>query len=587
MNRREIVDEYIRLGWVPFAYEGQFTPPKGWQRSTVEEDTADKIARADTPIAVLTGKVSNLLVVDIDGRNGADPKAFMDHYGLSYRSTRVHKSASPGSYHILFKFPADLESLPKTKGERTGVSALQGVDLLADGAHIFAPPTVRVGHPEKPDGSYELLVDAPIADAPDALIVDWISATTRQTPEGKPVGQINPHDYDRVLSLHKRNIEMAAQAKPGSRDDTCVARIGSSVRIALAMPDVVLSVERVKQDFEQGVPYEIKDLDGKIERAVEWAEHHAWKELTQPEGTLPDGIPPERAGEFFDELNRLRLKQAAKKAFELEVLENETATLDIGGVINGSDLLRKPRTNPQWVVDGLINYGGSALLTGKYKSGKSTLMLNLIKALTSGESFLGKFMVPGPMRVAYVDMELGESMAQRWISEVQGIDASKLEYIDRRGQGHRLNMRSESLRSKWARMLLEREVEVLIVDPLSPIMSALGIEENHAESVRPLMDSFDMLAVEANLKAVVVSHHTGHQDPNRARGSTAFMDWAGSFMSVVRQGEEYDSPRFFRASGRDVALNATELTFHPEHRELRLAGPAQFDFGGESEDTPW
>jgi hypothetical protein len=586
MNRREIVADYLDRGWVPFAYEGQFTPPVGWQRSTVEDDTLDRVANADTPVAVLTGKASNILVVDLDGRNGADVKAFFDHYGLSYRATRVHKSASPGSFHVFFNFPKELESLPKTKGERTGVAALQGADLLADGAHIFVPPTVRVGHPEKPDGAYELLVDSPIIDPPDALVVDWIAATTRQTPEGKAVGQINPNDYDRVLALHKRNIEIAAEAPQGSRDDTCVARIGSSIRIALAMPDVVLSVEKVREDFYQGVPYEIKDLDGKIERAVEWAEQHAWKELAQPDGELPDGIPPERAGEFWEEVHKLRMKDAAKRAFELEKLERDTAVVDIGSVINGTDLLNKPRTTPQWVVQGLINYGGSALLTGKYKSGKSTLMLNLIKSLTTGEDFLGKFSVPHPMRVAYVDMELGENMAQRWISEVHGLDASRLEYIDRKGQGFRLNMKSETLRSKWARVLLEREVDVLIIDPLSPIMSALGIDENSAETVRPLMDSFDMLAVEANLKAVVVSHHTGHQDPNRARGSTAFMDWASSFMSVVRQGEEYDSPRFFRASGRDVALNATELTFNLEHRELRLAGPVDFDFG-EEEETPW
>jgi archaellum biogenesis ATPase FlaH len=586
-DRKELVADYIERGWVPFAYEGMFTPPKGWQRSVVQEDTLSRIVNTDTPVAVLTGKVSGLLVVDLDGRNGADVKAFLEHYRLGPRSTRVHKSASPGSYHILFKWPERLESLPKTKGERTGVPALTGTDLLADGAHIFAPPTVRVGHPEKPDGAYELLVDVPLIEPPEALLVDWQSAVTRQTPEGKAVGQINPNDYDTVLKLHQRNIEIAAEAVQGSRDDVCVARIGSSIRIALAMPDVVLSTERVKSDFENGVPYEIKDLAGKIERAVEWAEQHQWKELTQ-QSELPDGVPPDKANDFFEELSRLRLKAAAKRAFDLEELERQTAIVDIGAVVNATELLKRPRTNPRWVVDGLINHGASALLTGKYKAGKSTLMLNLIKALTTGGEFLGKFQVPGPMRVAYVDMELGEDMAQRWIREVSGIDTDLLEYIDRRGQGYKLNMQSESLRSKWVRMLMEREVDVLIIDPLSPIMSALGVEENSSQTVRPMLDAFDTLAVEANLKAIVVTHHTGHQDANRARGSTAFMDWAGSFMSVVRQGEEYDSPRYFRASGRDVALNATELTFHPEHRELRLAGPVDIDFGGDdNEDKPW
>lgn len=572
MDRRRIVSDYLMNGWVPFAYSGQFTPPGGWQRSTVTDNTLNEIADASTPVAILLGKVSGIVVIDIDQRNGGNVKAFMDHYGIGPKDTRVHRSASPGSFHMFFKFPDELEELPKTKGERTGIPALSGADMLADGSHVLAPPSVRVGHPDKPDGQYEVAVDVPVMDMPPALLVDWMSAITRQTPEGKSVGQINPNDYDRVLGLHKRNIEIAAEAIPGTRDDVCMSRIGSSVRIAQAMPDVVLSVDKIREDFTNGVPYEIKDIDGKLSRAVEWAEQHAWKELVAPEGTLPDGVPADRAGEFFDELNKLRVREAAKRAFKMEELERETSYLEVGPVLNGTDFLGSEPPAPEWIVDGLVHYGGSALLTGKYKSGKSTLMLNLIAALTTGSVFLGQFGVSKPKRVAYIDMELGRGMAWRWLKDIPNIDTSKLLYIPRVGQGNQLNMRSETLRANMARMLIENEVDVLIIDPLSPIMSALGVDENSADVVRPLLDSFDMLKTEANLEAIVVSHHTGHQDPSRARGSTAFMDWASSFMSVVRQGEEFDSPRTFRASGRDVAVNTAELMFESHHRKLVLSG---------------
>lgn len=583
-NRREMVNDYLMREWVIFAYEGQFTPPKAWQRSEVNEGTLDLVSSANTPVALLLGKVSGVVAIDLDARNGGDAKKFLEHYGLGPRSTRVHQSASPGSYHMLFKFPEELEHLQKTKGERTGVTALTGVDMLADGAHILLPPTVRVGHPEKPDGEYKLLVDLPIADMPEALKVDWLAATSRQTPEGKAVGMISPSEYDQVLSLHKRNIEIAAQAREGTRDDTCMARIGSSIRIALGMPDVVLSIEKVREDFEQGVGYTIRDLDGKIARAVEWAEKHAWQELTMPEGSLPDGIPPEKAGQYFEELDKLRLREAAKRAFKLEVLEKETAILDIGDVEAGDIFLTSPTINPQWVVEGLIPFNGSTLLTGKFKAGKSTLMINLIQALTSGGRFLDQFQVPHAMNVGYVDMELGRDLAKRWIKDMTGLNPAKLQYLDRKGRGYTLNMRSETLRSKWVRMLLEKEVDVLIIDPLSPIMSSLGVDENSAEVVRPLLDSFDSLAVEANLKAIVVSHHTGHQDPNRARGSTAFMDWASSFMSVIRQGEEYDSPRVFRASGRDVAVDTGELLFDRRLRKLKLSAVSPVV---DTTEAPW
>lgn len=582
-DRASLVKDYLSRGWTIFPYEGQFTPPKAWQRSVVDENTEDLIVSSNTPLALLLGKVSGVVAIDIDGRNGGDAKKFLEHYGLGPKSTRVHLSASPGSYHLLFKFPEELDHLQKTKGERTGVAALTGVDMLADGSHILLPPTVRVGHPEKPDGEYRLHVDLPIADMPEALKVDWIAATTRQTPEGKAVGEISPRDYDQVLSLHKKNIEMAAEAKEGTRDDTCMARISSSVRIALAMPDVVLSVEKVREEFENGVPYAIRDLDGKIQRAIEWAEKHAWQELTMPEGTLPDGIPPEKAGEYFEELNKLRVREAAKRAFRIEVLEKETSVLDIGEIENGSVFLTTPTINPSWVVDGLIPFEGSTMLTGKFKSGKSTLMINLIQALTTGGKFLNRFDVPHAMNVAYVDMELGRDMAKRWIKELPNVNVDRLEYLNRKGRGYTLDMRSETLRAKWARMLIERDVDVLIIDPLSPIMSALGVDENSNEVVRPMLDAFDSLVVEANLKGLVVSHHTGHQDPNRARGATAFMDWASSFMSIIRQGEEYDSPRIFRANGRDVAVDTAELLFDRPSRTLKLAGSVSLP----DTDTPW
>jgi hypothetical protein len=582
-DRREIVADYLRRGWVPFAYEGQFTPPPGWQRSQTDETTLDRISDSKTPIGLLVGKPSGIVVVDIDGRNGGDPKAFLEHYNLGPRSTRVIQSASPGSFHLYFKYPEGYDHLQKTKGERTGVDALKGVDLLADGAHVFAPPTVRVGHPEKSDGDYRVKVDAEVAELPEALLVDWLAAVTRSTPEGKPVGEIRTGDIDRVLELHKRNVEIAAEAVQGTRDDVVTGRIGSSIRIALALPDSVLSVEKVKQDFENGVPYEIKDFDGKIERAVHWAEQHAWMELVEPEGELPSGVPLDKASDYFEELGRLRVRAAAKRAFEMEELERQTAYEEVGEVLRGDAFMKNRPNKPVWVVKGLIRQDASALMAGKYKVGKSTFMLNLIKSLTTGTPFLGRFEVDKPMTVAYVDMELGDGLAWDWLRETEGIDYSKLVYMDRMGKGRRMNMRSDTLRANTARMLRENGVDVLIIDPLSPIMSSLGMDENGAETVRPLLDSFDMLKVEAELKALVVSHHTGHQDQTRARGSTAFMDWPSSYFSVVRNGEEYDSPRLFQAMGRDVLVPPAALNFDLKTRTLSLADPLA-EFGMHKKD---
>lgn len=569
--RVDLVEDYIARGWTPFSYEGQFTPGPGWQHSTVTSSTLKEISEKDTPVALLMGEPSKMVCVDIDPRNGGDIEAFLKHYKVP--KTRIHSTPSKG-WHVLFKYGG---SLKKTKGEKTGVDALKGVDLLANGAHILAPPTARVNHPEgKPDGQYKILVDVDPIDLPEELEHDWQEALVKHLPEDVKVGELlSEENHEWALQIHNRNVQIAAAAEEGNRDDACIARIGASMRIALVLPDEVLSIDRVKEDFETACPYEIKDLEGKILRAIEWARDRAWTEPQKPkEAVLPEGVPPSMAPEYWDALNKLRVRSAASETFKMEQIETAARQVRFGDFVEGTDFHKNRPDNPRWLMERLIPWGGSVLLAGQYKAGKSTLMLNLIKALTTGTPFLGMFSVPEPLKVAYVDLELGRSLAWDWFDEIPGMDFSKVVYIPRVGQGAQLHMQSESIRSKWARRLRQAEVDVLIIDPLSPVMSGIGIDENSAETVRPMLDAFDVLKVEAGLKSVIATHHTGHQNAGRARGSTAFLDWPAAFMSITKQGEDEDSPRAFRAFGRDVSVSTTQLMFEAKTRTMTLSSAA-------------
>ena len=569
-TRIDLVEDYLRRGWVPFAYAGEFTPGPGWQQSTTGPNTLTEVGAADTPVGILMGEASKLVCVDIDPRNGGDIEAFLKHYQI--RRTRVHSTPSKG-WHVLFKYGG---SLKKTKGEKTGVAALKGVDLLANGAHILAPPTVRVNHPEgKPDGQYRVLEDVDPIELPEQMEHDWQEALITHLPTDVKAGELlDEEDHDWALHIHNSNVRTAAVADEGSRDDTCIARIGASMRIAMALPDLVLSIDKVREDFENACPYEIKDLDGKVKRAVEWAVERAWTAPEKPkDAVLPEGVPPTMAAEYWDALNRLRVRSAAADTYKLEQIEAAARQVRFGEFVEGSEFHRNRPSNPRWLMQGLIPWGGSVLLAGQYKAGKSTLMLNLIKALTTGSRFLGSFDVPHPLKVAYVDLELGESLAWDWMDEIPGIDFSRTVYVPRVGQGSQLHMQSETIRSKWARKLRQSGVDVLIIDPLSPIMSALNINENE-NGVRAMLDAFDVLKVEAGLKSVIVTHHTGHQNTGRARGNSAFMDWPAAFMALVKQGEDEDSPRAFRAFGRNVSVSTTSLTFDDKTHTLMLSSAA-------------
>jgi AAA domain-containing protein/bifunctional DNA primase/polymerase-like protein len=567
-SRIDAVQDYLNRGWVPFAYGGQFTPGEGWQNSTVGPNTLMEVAGADTPIGLLLGTPSKTVVLDVDPRNGGDIKAVLEHFQIP--QTRVHSTPSKG-WHLIFKYHG---SLKKTKGEKTGIPALKGVDLLANGSHILAPPTVRVNHPEgKPDGQYKVMLDVEPIELPENVESVWQDAIVTHLPDDVKAGELlSEESYGWALQIHRNNVSIAARADEGTRDDVCMARLGSSMRIALSLPDEVLSIDKVRDDFLEGVSYEIKDLDGKAKRAVEWAQDRAWTEPPRPEGsTLPEGVPVEMATEYFAALASLRVREAAKTTFNLERIEREARQVRFGEFMEGEKFHTNRPNNPRWLMKGLVPYGGSVLLAGQYKAGKSTLMLNLIKALTTATPFLGQFEVPNALKVAYVDLELGHSLAWDWFDEIPEVDFKRLVYVPRVGQGGQLYMQSETIRSKWARQLRQADVDVLIVDPLSPVMSALGIDENSTETVRPMLDAFDVLKVEAGLKSVIVTHHTGHQNTGRARGATAFMDWPAAFMSVSKQGEDENSPRSFRAFGRDVSVPMSSLIFDEPTRTLALS----------------
>lgn len=570
MSRSEIVKDYVSRGWVPFGYASLFTPPVAWQNSTTPDlgpEDIDLLDRSDNPLAILLGKPSGIVVIDVDPQNSGTIKSLTDRYGVEIKDTRVVSTPS-GGWHLYYAYPTDVERLPRVINAGRVLEGLDGIDFLADASHVIAPPTARTGHPSKPDGAYRVRQGNPVAPLPAAILADWLAATEKASPHGGTAGVLAPARYSWATRMHAANLQATDDALPGERDTTAFSRIASSVRLAKAVPDSVLSVDRVAEDYA-GVSYEIRDLTGKIARATEFAEAHPWETL-EPETLsfeLPDSVAPEDAWEFYAKLREGRLKDVVRESLVQERIERDAARVIVSDLWSADEFLASPIDQPEWLVDGVLHNQGKVLLAAQYKAGKSTMTLELVRALTSGTPFLGSFRVPTPKTVAYFDLELGEVMLHRWMSDVPGINRSRLRGKSLLGRARELDTRSDALRNRLARQLREAGADVLIIDPLSPLMSTLALDENKSDSVRPLLDSFDALSVEAGLSGLVVTHHAGHENPGRARGSTAFMDWPSAIWNIRRS--ESDS-RSFSAAGRDVMVTSRDLVFDPRSRALTL-----------------
>jgi hypothetical protein len=90
---------------------------------------------ANANIGIVTGEISNLIVIDIDPEHGGD--ASLDRLELQFGRLPSTIEAITGGEgrHLYFAHPGGLI------GNRTGLA--QGIDLRGDGGYIAAPPSIH------------------------------------------------------------------------------------------------------------------------------------------------------------------------------------------------------------------------------------------------------------------------------------------------------------------------------------------------------------------------------------------------------------------------------------------------------------
>lgn len=148
---------------IPIAPGKKSPPLVEWEefqnrKATDEEITEWWTKTPDANIAIITGKISNLAVVDFDKY---DPKYSEDTALEYFPDTILTPSvATPGGgTHLYFQSPHE--------GLRNNARALPGIDLRAEGGYVVAPPSVngngkRYEWLVRPDGTFE--------DVPDGYI---------------------------------------------------------------------------------------------------------------------------------------------------------------------------------------------------------------------------------------------------------------------------------------------------------------------------------------------------------------------------------------------------------------------------------
>jgi RecA-family ATPase len=162
-------------------------------------------------------------------------------------------------------------------------------------------------------------------------------------------------------------------------------------------------------------------------------------------------------------------------------------------IVLGADYLRLPRESQTWIVEGLLPVGGSMLIFGAAKAGKSFAALQLAACVSSGVEWLG-FDAPEPRKAVYIQLDTPRSI---WADRVQ-----KLADAGHPVEGVHFGDR-ETFETHPFDILRDDHAELLrsSVEPLAPGLVVIDtIREAHSGEEN---DSTAMQQVVARLEAAV------------------------------------------------------------------------------------
>lgn len=267
-----------------------------------------------------------------------------------------------------------------------------------------------------------------------------------------------------------------------------------------------------------------------------------------------------------------------------EHAKEKLATLKAAGAtpLNGHSLtqfLNQPDEEERYRIDKLWPAEGRVLLAAAAKTGKTTLVAaNLIPALVDGTPFLDTFTpTQTQRRVALFNMEVGPRTLRRWMRESDIDNADNVLIINLRGKAGSLQLNSDAGRKQTAQFLADHQTDIVILDPLAPLLASLGLDENSNSDVAQFFAWWSEMLGVAGVTDDLVVHHTGHAG-DRSRGASRLLDEPDAIWTLTK-GQESEptdqdvfpmAPRFLGAYGRDVDLPARRLQFDPATRNLAL-----------------
>lgn len=516
-----------------------------WQKKATCDETRIRDWWTQHPQANIGGHPgANQVVLDVDGVDHGGDDGFESVEGYDLPETFKCYTGNGGEHHW-FTLPDDGEEYKTTQ---TG--ALPGVDLRGAKGYVVLPGSIHPnGQPYLLDVDGEKVDPRPLGELPAlrgiSVAPGWLLDLCRGTSTDEPLKDRGKATEGIFRASLRAGLvaKYKDEAQVGNRNNTLFRYACEARRHELDM----------EQDWVR-VGQEV-GLDAGEVRAV----------LRSAAQAEPMGAASHER-EIARELERLQVREEANRRLRAGRAPDPT-TLARPGTM--ADLLKMDLGEPGYLVENLWPENGRVVLTAAKKTGKTTMVGNVLRSLLDGGSFLGNFPVKPGNKVYLIDNEMNSKALQKWYRE---FDAQHYENLfveclrENREYGRRVfNPLDETNRAVWAERIAATGANVVVLDCLRPQMDALGLDENHEAGL--FLDAMDALIQQAGVPHLLVVHHSGHLE-GRARGDSRIGDWPDAEWKLNKKTEQ--GTRSFQAYGRDVSVPAQALKYTAENRLLEL-----------------
>ncbi|WP_156842821.1 AAA family ATPase [Novosphingobium aquimarinum] len=434
---------------------------------------------------------NGLLALDIDEKNGKSGSATMEVNGWLVPKTAMQRTPS-GGVHYLVTIPAS-QIAPTDKG----------TDGLGDGID------------RRGDGGYIVLYDSGILSSQRAVAPQW---TMRSAPAARDAGRKFPPGKGKLAPTYELALEALRSCDVDADRNHWLLASGAFVTASVGLA----TTEQRLADWQA------------------WCAGHG--ATNDPAANVRQWRAWERSGTDGDWLTLARLSGninamgwAAFGGIMPAIPITGKASSKRNLFVRVADLQASP---PVFLIDDIMEVDSTACLFGDPGSGKSLIAMDMAACIATGQEFHGHKVKPGS--VFYIAGE-GQNGLRRRFAAWEALQDKSLKDAALFSSTASVRLLDDDSVSEAVGAIDQLATRygmprLIVIDTLARNFGA-G-DENSTEAMNKFVAALDRLRERYAGSTILIVHHSGHGDKQRARGSSVLRGAIDCEYKVEKTGDK-------------------------------------------------